>query len=69
MKTIIARTRADASSCRPDHNKTTRRQAMEFDPVLLPPRRADSIARGWWHDRTINDELDACVARFRTSWR
>lgn len=35
---------------------------MEFDPVLLPPRRADSIARGWWHDRTINDELDACVA-------
>jgi cyclohexanecarboxylate-CoA ligase len=35
---------------------------MEFDPVLLPPRRAESIARGWWHDRTINDELDACVA-------
>jgi cyclohexanecarboxylate-CoA ligase len=35
---------------------------MEFDPVLLPPRRADSIARGWWHDRTINDDLDACVA-------
>ncbi|MGY0195058.1 cyclohexanecarboxylate-CoA ligase [Leptothrix sp. BB-4] len=35
---------------------------MQFDPVLLPPRRADSIARGWWHDRTINDELDACVA-------
>lgn len=35
---------------------------MEFDPVLLPPRRADSIARGWWHDRTINDDLDACVS-------
>ncbi len=35
---------------------------MEFDPVLLPPRRAESIARGWWHDRTINDDLDACVA-------
>ncbi len=35
---------------------------MEFDPVLLSPRRADSIARGWWHDRTINDDLDACVA-------
>lgn len=35
---------------------------MEFDAVLLPPRRAESIARGWWHDRTINDELDACVA-------
>ncbi|MFS8979801.1 cyclohexanecarboxylate-CoA ligase [Cupriavidus necator] len=35
---------------------------MEFDAVLLPPRRAESIARGYWHDRTINDELDACVA-------
>ncbi|MBL8352672.1 MAG: cyclohexanecarboxylate-CoA ligase [Burkholderiaceae bacterium] len=34
---------------------------MEFDAVLLPPRRAESIARGWWIDRTINDELDACV--------
>jgi cyclohexanecarboxylate-CoA ligase len=35
---------------------------MEFDAVLLQPRRAESIAKGWWHDRTINDELDACVA-------
>jgi cyclohexanecarboxylate-CoA ligase len=35
---------------------------MEFDAVLLPPRRAASIARGEWHDRTLNDELDACVA-------
>src|SRR5579864_7829470 len=35
---------------------------MEFDAVLLPPRRADSVARGYWHDRTINDELDACLA-------
>jgi cyclohexanecarboxylate-CoA ligase len=35
---------------------------MEFDAVLLPPRRADSLARGFWRDRTINDELDACVA-------
>lgn len=35
---------------------------MEFDAVLLPPRRAESIARGYWHDRTINDELDACLA-------
>ena len=34
---------------------------MDFDAVLLPPRRAGSIARGHWHDRTINDELDACV--------
>ncbi|GAB3626212.1 cyclohexanecarboxylate--CoA ligase [Pandoraea terrae] len=35
---------------------------MEFDAVLIPPRRAASIAQGLWHDRTINDELDACVA-------
>ncbi|MGO3928523.1 cyclohexanecarboxylate-CoA ligase [Rhodopseudomonas pseudopalustris] len=35
---------------------------MEFDAVLLPARRAESIARGFWHDRTINDDLDACVA-------
>ena len=35
---------------------------MEFDPVLLAPRRADSVARGYWLDRTINDDLDACVA-------
>lgn len=35
---------------------------MEFDAVLLPPRRAASIAAGLWHDRTINDDLDACAA-------
>ena len=35
---------------------------MEFDAVLLPPRRARMIAQGWWLDRTINDELDACAA-------
>ena len=35
---------------------------MEFDPVLLAPRRAESVARGYWLDRTINDDLDACVA-------
>lgn len=35
---------------------------MEFDAVLLPPRRAESIARGYWHNRTINDDLDACAA-------
>ena len=34
---------------------------MEFDAVLLPPRRARMVAQGLWHDRTINDELDACV--------
>jgi cyclohexanecarboxylate-CoA ligase len=37
---------------------------MEFDAVLLAPRRAQCIARGWWHDRTINQELDACVAAY-----
>ncbi len=35
---------------------------MEFDAVLIPSRRAQSIAKGLWHDRTINDDLDACVA-------
>ncbi len=37
---------------------------MEFDAVLLPSRRAASIANGLWHDRTINDDLDACVAAY-----
>ena len=35
---------------------------MEFDAVLLHPRRARMVAQGFWHDRTINDDLDACVA-------
>lgn len=35
---------------------------MEFDAVLLPPRRARMIAQGLWHDRTISDDLDACLA-------
>ena len=35
---------------------------MEFDAVLLAPRRAESVARGYWHDRTINDDLDACLS-------
>jgi cyclohexanecarboxylate-CoA ligase len=37
---------------------------MEFDAVLIASRRAQSIANGFWHDRTINDDLDACVATF-----
>lgn len=36
---------------------------MEFDAVLLPPRRAAMIERGLWHGRTLNDELDACLQR------
>lgn len=35
---------------------------MQFDAILLPPRRAHLIAQGLWHDRTINGELDACAA-------
>ena len=35
---------------------------MHFDAILLPPRRARMIAQGLWHDRTINDDLDACLA-------
>jgi len=35
---------------------------MEFDAVLIAPRRAQAVAQGFWHDRTINDELDACEA-------
>ena len=35
---------------------------MEFDAVLLPARRARMLAQGLWHNLTINDALDACVA-------
>lgn len=35
---------------------------MEFDAILLPPRRARMLAQGLWHERTINDYLDAAVA-------
>lgn len=35
---------------------------MEFDAVLLPPRRARMLEQGLWHDRTINQALDDCVA-------
>jgi cyclohexanecarboxylate-CoA ligase len=35
---------------------------MEFGAVLIPPRRAAMLHRGYWHDRTINDDLDACLA-------
>ena len=34
---------------------------MEFDAVLLAPRRARMIEQKLWHDRTINQDLDACV--------
>jgi cyclohexanecarboxylate-CoA ligase len=35
---------------------------MNFDAILLPPRRARMIDQGFWLGRTINDELDACLA-------
>ncbi|MEJ8813149.1 cyclohexanecarboxylate-CoA ligase [Variovorax ureilyticus] len=35
---------------------------MEFDAVLIAPRRERMVAQGLWHDRTINDDLDDCVA-------
>ncbi|AWI54698.1 cyclohexanecarboxylate-CoA ligase [Aquabacterium olei] len=35
---------------------------MDFDAVLLAPRRAAAVAQGYWLDRTINDELDQAVA-------
>jgi cyclohexanecarboxylate-CoA ligase len=34
---------------------------MEFDAALIAPRRVDMIAKGWWHDRTINDDLQTCL--------
>ena len=47
---------------------------MDFDPVLLAPRRARMVAAGLWHDRTINDALDACLVACPeklalTAWR
>lgn len=36
---------------------------MEFDAILIPPRRKEMIERGYWLDRTINDFLDECVER------
>ena len=31
---------------------------MEFDAVLIEPRRASSVEAGLWHDKTINEFLD-----------
>ncbi len=35
---------------------------MDFDAILIPPRRAAMTEQGYWRDRTINDALDACLA-------
>jgi cyclohexanecarboxylate-CoA ligase len=34
---------------------------MMFDAILLPERRAAAIQAKYWHDRTINDDLDRAV--------
>ena len=35
---------------------------MQFDTVLIAPRRAYCVEHGLWPERTINDDLDACIA-------
>ncbi|HEY6980286.1 cyclohexanecarboxylate-CoA ligase [Reyranella sp.] len=37
---------------------------MEFDAILFPPRRAAMVEGGFWRDRTINDDLDACLRQW-----
>ncbi|MCL4747030.1 MAG: cyclohexanecarboxylate-CoA ligase [Burkholderiaceae bacterium] len=34
---------------------------MEFDAILIPPRRAEMLAGGFWHEKTINDHLEHCI--------
>ncbi|MDR3468619.1 MAG: cyclohexanecarboxylate-CoA ligase [Xanthobacteraceae bacterium] len=36
---------------------------MQFDAILLAPRRTAAVAAGFWRDRTINDDLDVCLKR------
>jgi len=42
---------------------------MQFDAVLLPPRRAESIARGSWHDRTTAKTWTPVLQNALTNWR
>ena len=47
---------------------------MEFDAVLIPPRRARNLQAGHWRDQTINDALDQAVRErpqqlALTAWR
>lgn len=37
---------------------------MQFDAVLLAPRRAQMRSQGWWRDTTINDALDQATQRW-----
>jgi len=34
---------------------------MNFDAVLLAPRRKAALDKGLWHERTINDDLARCL--------
>ena len=36
---------------------------MRFDPILVPARRDEMIARGLWHETTLAQHLAAAVAR------
>ena len=36
---------------------------MQFDAVLLAPRRAHMVEQAWWQDTTINQALDEAVRR------
>ena len=35
---------------------------MDFDAVLIAPRRAAMIRAGYWRDKTVNDHFDAVLA-------
>ncbi|MDR2328163.1 MAG: cyclohexanecarboxylate-CoA ligase [Comamonas sp.] len=37
---------------------------MEFDAVLLAPRRAQMRSQGWWRDTTINEALDQAAQQW-----
>ena len=37
---------------------------MQFDAVLLAPRRAQMRSQGWWRDTTINDVLDQAAQQW-----
>ena len=37
---------------------------MDFDAVLIPPRRDKMIQNGYWHNKTILDSLDAAVQQY-----
>jgi hypothetical protein len=42
--------------------QSQRRQPWNSMPYYCPHAVPDMIEQGLWHDRTINQDLDACVA-------